>query len=404
MTGKRIFTLLFILLVISMLMIGCSRNAVQETAGIEEDYIPVEVESIKKEALANKITLNGKIYANEEVTVMPQTPGTVAKVNIKLGDDVAKDQVLFVMDQKDIQNAIEQAEHSIDLTKRGVEQAESGIKSAKINYESTKESLEDALATLERTKTLYEAGAIPKTQLEQAEMAASSRPLETAEAQVLQAEISYQQALNQLSQAQSSYEQAKGNLDNTLVKAPIRGVVSSLSVVEGQLASNAQGAATIADIDSIYLKVDVTENMVNRLHQGQEVSVKVEAALNGKIEGRIDYISSTTDAKTQLYTVKVYIHNKEGKIRSGMSGSIELDVESRQNVLTVRSSAVIDKEGEQVVYLVVDERAVEQKVRLGLNTGIYIEVMEGLKEEDVVIIKGQHYVAEGQKVKAVRGE
>lgn len=403
MRKKIISKLLLVLLIVTVLVTGCRRNMPEEVS-TEEEYIPVEIETVKEDTLASRISLNGKVQANEEVTVMPKMAGTVSRVNVKLGDSVAKDQVLFVMDQKDAQRAIEQAQESIDLAQKGIDQAENAINSAKIQYESTKEKLEDALVTLERTRALYEAGAIPKTQLEQAELAASTRPLETAEAQVKQAEVSYQQALNQLSQAQSGYEHAKSNLDNSLVKAPISGLVSSLNVVEGQLASNAQAAATIVDLDKVYLQIDVAESMVNRLDLGQEVAVAIAAAFEEEIIGKIDYISPTPDDRTQLYTVKVYIPNKDQRIKPGMSGSIGLDIESRQNVLAVRSGAVIDKEGGKVIYLVEDERAVEQKVTLGLDTGSHIEVVEGLQAGDVVIVKGQQYVTDGQKVKAVRGE
>ncbi|AKL96284.1 RND family efflux transporter, MFP subunit [Clostridium aceticum] len=405
MRKKSVFTLLLILVMVATFITGCRRGAPQEVfATQEENYVPVEIQTIQKETIENKVSLNGKVQANEEVMVVPQMPGRITSLNIKLGDYVAKDQVLLTIDQKDIQRSIEQAEHGIELAKRGVEQAENGIRLATIQYESTKERLEDALNTLERMKTLYEAGAIPKTQLEQAELAASTKPLETAEAQMYQAEIGYQQALNQLSQAESAGEQARSNLDNTLVKAPISGMINSLTAVEGQLASNAQAVATIVDINRVYLQVDVAENMVNRLNKGREVAITIAAALDEEMTGKIDYISPTADARTQLYTVKVYINNSEGKIRPGMSGAIHLNFEQRQDVLAVRSRAVLDKDKEKVVYLVRNEEAVEQKVTLGLDTGLYIEVTEGLEEGDVVITKGQHYVTDGQRVKVVRGE
>ncbi|SNS18785.1 RND family efflux transporter, MFP subunit [Anaerovirgula multivorans] len=404
MRKKIISKLLLVLLIVTVLVTGCRRNVPEEVSTEEEDYIPVEIETVKEDTLASRISLNGKVQANEEVMVMPKMAATVSRVNVKLGDSVTKDQVLFVMDQKDAERAIEQAQESIDLAQKGIDQAENSINSTKIQYESTKEKLEDALVTLERIKALYEAGAVPKSQLEQAELAASTRSLEIVEAQVKQEEVGYQRALNQLIQAESSYEHAKSNLDNTLVKAPITGVISSLNVVEGQLASSAQAAATIVDLDKVYLQVDVAENMVNRLELGQEVGVTIAAASEKEIVGKIDYISSTPDDRTQLYTVKAYIPNKDQRIKPGMSGSIGLNIESRQNVLAVRSGAVIDKEEEKVIYLVRDEQAVEQKVTLGLDTGSHIEVVEGLQAGDVIIVKGQQYVTDGQRVKAVRGE
>lgn len=404
MKRKAISTLLAITLITAISITGCSSKTPQEVGNLEENYVPVEIQTVKKDTIANSIALNGKIYANEEVMVIPQMPGKVSEVRVKLGDYVDKDQVLFVMDQKEIQRAIEQAEQAIDLATRGVEQAENVVRTSKIQYESTKERMDDALVALERMKALYEAGAISKSQLEQAELAASTKPLEAAETQVKQAEVTYQQSLNQLEQARSAYEHVKSNLDNTLGKAPIAGIVNSLNVVEGELASSAQAAATIVDIDQVYLQVNVSENIVNKLHQGQEVSVKVPSALDEEIIGKIDYISPTVDQRTQLYLVKVHLLNEDHKIKPGMSGAMTLETESRQDVLAIKRSAIIEKEEETLVYLVRDERAIQQKVTLGLDTGSYVEVIEGLKEGDVVITKGQHYVTDGQRVKVVRGE
>ena len=351
-------------------------NVVQETVTEEVAYVPVEVESVKKDAIGNEISLNGKVFANEEVMVIPQMPGTVVSKNANLGDYVRKGDVLFVLKQDDILRSIEQASNSLEI--------------AKIQYETTRERYLDALLTLERTKALYEAGAVSKTQLEQAEMAASDKSLQTAEIQVRQAE--------------KAVDQARSALDNTLVIAPISGVISSLSAIEGQLVSSAQPVATIIDIDKVSLQFDVAENMINRLYIGQEVTVDIPYSLEGELKGKIDFISTAADARTQLYKVKVNITNKENKIKPGMSGSIKFNIESRQDVLVVRSRAIIDSQGEKLVYVVEDEKAVQKEVVLGLDTGLYIEAKEGLKEGDLVIIKGQQYVVEGQSVKVVRGE
>ena len=404
---KFIFILVFVLIsVVVVTGINRSRNeslsADQEL--IEEDYIPVEVESIKKDTIANQISLNGKVFANEELMVMPLIPGNIVKVNVSTGDYVKKGDVLFIVDQDDVLRGIEQAQNSVDLAESGVEQAEIAMKSAEINYKTVKANVDNALLNLKRSKALYEAGALSKSQLEQAEMAASTRPIEVAEAQVKQAEISYEQSLSQLSQAKIGYEQANSNLSNSVITAPINGLISNVNAIEGQFASNAQSVATIIDIEQVYIQVDVAENTINRLSMGQEVTVTVPSAVEGELTGRIDYISPASDPKTQLYKVKVNLSNKDNKIKPGMSGSVILDIESREDVLSVRNKAIIDSDGTKFVYVVKDDKAVKQEIALGLDTGSYIEVEEGLEEGDIVIIKGQNYVVEGQTVKVVRGE
>ncbi len=402
MGRKKVFALL--LLFIIVLTVGCSQNS-QETVNQEENYVPVEIKTLKKDNIAKLITLNGKVFANEEVMVIPQVPGSVSKISVKLGDEVEKDDVLFIVDQKDVNRALEQAGAGLDLAAKAVQQAENGVKTAQIQYDSVKEKIDNALINLERTQALYEAGAVSKSQLEQAELAASLKPLETVEMQVLQAEIAHEQALDQLRQAKSSYGQVESNFDNTMVKAPISGIVNNLNVIEGELVSNAQPAATVVDMDEIFLQANISEKIVNSLYKGQKVRVTIEAAYGqSEIEGYIDYISPTPDQRNQLYLIKVYLPNEEHRIKPGMSGSIELDIESREGILAVQRGSIIENEGKTFVYIVEDDKAIQREIVLGLDTGLYVEVEKGLKEGDIVIIKGQHYITNGQQVKVVRGE
>ncbi len=407
MSRKKIAIVLIVilLLITSIVAVRCAGNSGETATDTEKDlYVPVEVEEAAIKTIANSVVLNGKIHTNDEAMILPKIPGKVEKVNVKLGDYVQKGAVLFVMDQKDISKSVEQAEEALNTVRIGVEQAENGVETAKINYNSIKERIENAKVNLERTRALYEAGAISKSQLEQAELAASNTSLEAAERQVRQAELAYEQALNQLSQAEISYRQAQDALDDTVVRAPISGVISSINVVEGELAGGAQPLAVISDINKVYLQVDVAENMVNILKEGQEVSIEVPAALDEKMTGKVDYISSTINPMTQLYMVKVYLNNSEGKIRTGMSGSITVDIEKVEDTLVVDSKAVIEKEGEYFIYIVEDDHAVEKKVKIGMDTGSEVEILEGIEEGDKVIVKGQHYITDGERVKIVGGE
>ena len=416
MKKKGIYILLLTIIML-MVITGC-KNGQEDVAIVEDDYIPVEVETAQIKDLGNNIMLQGKIYANDEAMVLPKIPGRVSEVRVNLGDIVEKDTILFVMDQEDINRSIEQAQKTVELAQtsteqslNSMEQTKNGIETAKINYESIKDNIENAEKNLNRTKELFEAGAVSQVQLEQAELAASRRPLEVAEAQIRQAEMAYNQAqigydqtLNQLAQAQLGYEQALSALDDTIVRAPISGVISSLNVVAGELASGAQPLATIADVDKLYFRTDVTENMVNNLKEGQKVSLHIPSAMKGEIEGKIDFISPTPDARTQLYMVKVYIDNTDHNIKAGMSGHITLDTESRQDVLVINTRGVLDRDGEYYVMVAEGDYAVEKKVTIGMETSSEVEIVDGLESGDKVIVKGQHYVSDGEKIKIVGGE
>ena len=341
----------------------------------EENYVPVEIENIKTDTLLEEVAVNGRIYPSKDVMILPKTPGKVSRINVEVGDKVSKDQVLFILDDEDIQ--------------KQVKQANAALNAANKSYEITSEQIKNAQINFERTKELYEKGAIPKSQYEQAELAASEKALEAAQAQV--------------SQAQISYDQLKEALDNTIIKAPIDGTVASMNIDEGEFASNAQSAMNLIDVDQLYIQINVTENIVSKIKEDQEISISIDS-LSKQIKGKIDKIHPASDPRTQLYPVKININNEENKIMAGMFVKVVLQTNIRENVLVVKGNSVVEKNGKSYVYIVEDSNAVQKEVVTGLDVGLYIEIKEGLRENEKVIIKGQNYVEDGTKVKVVRGD
>lgn len=396
--------LLIVILIITMgTMSGCGNSAETDQAQ-EEMYTPVEIDEVAVGTVENKIKINGKVVANEEIAVIPKAMGIVTKVNVKLGDLVDEGSTLFTIEQDDIAKSVEQASNAVEMASSGVSQAENGLQTAKLNYEVNKEKIENALLNLERIEKLYEEGAVSKSELEQVQLAADRKNLDILAGQVNQAEIAHQQALKQLRQAEIAHEQALSGLGNTVVKSPMSGYVSELNVKEGQIVTSSQPAAMIVEMDKVYIQVNVVENIVNRLEVGQEVEVNVPAAFDEYVASTISYISPTTDSMTQLYAVRIYIDNPDQKIKPGMNGEVRLSMDIADSAIVIRGDAVLDKEDKKIVYVVEDNAAVEKEVTVGLDTGDYVEIKEGLREGEYVIVEGQHYVEDGGRVKIVRGD
>jgi len=399
---KRSIALLLIMIMIASVFAGCQGN--QEEEETLENFTAVEVQAAQLGDIENSVVINGRVAASQEVSVMPKAMGTVASLNVELGDSVQEGDTLFVIEQTDMNLSVSQAANGVDIARKSVAQAENGLNTARINYELNKEKIENAQLNLERTRQLYEEGAVSKSQLEQAELSASQLNLDALQAQVNQAQISYQQAQEQLQQAQISYQQAESGLSNTVVTSPMTGVVSALNVKQGQIAASGQPAATIVNMDTVYIRINVVENVVNSLVEGQEVQISVPAAFDGYIDSVIDFVSPSADPMSKLYEVRVYVDNTQYGIRSGMTGSVKLNLEREEDVIVVPSDAVIDKEDKQVVFVVQEDKAVEKEVQTGLDTGEMIHVISGITEGEEVIVEGQQYVSDGVTVKVVRGE
>lgn len=385
----------------SLVVSGCSSGIVEEP---RETYTPVEIATTELGKLESTVTLTGRLSANEEVSLFPKAQGVVTSINVSIGDAVEEGTVLFTIEQDDYARNVESALNSVQLTQKSVEQAANGLNSAKINFELNKDKIENAMLNLERTRILYEEGAVSKNQLEQAELSASQLNLDALKAQVTQAEIAYQQSLSQLEQARVGYDQAQSGLDNTIVKSPITGTVAALNVVQGQIAPGSQVAATIVELDRVYAKVNVVENIVTKLSAGQKAFITIPSISDELIESTIEYVNPTADQRSQLYSVRVYIDNPNGNIKPGMTAEVTLTLDSVENTIIVKSDAVLEDDGESYVFVVEGDRAIKKIVVVGLDTGDLVEIKSGLETGEKLIVQGQHYLSDGGEIKVVRGE
>jgi RND family efflux transporter MFP subunit len=373
---KRILVLFLVTVLLMSLIVGCGGKKDATSEVKQEKYVPVAIETSELKTISKDITFSGKVHADKEVMVLPKVPGKVASIKSYVGTKVKKDSILFTLDKEDLQKQVDRARKSVAVSKA--------------NYDRTKESIENAKANFERTKELYAQGAVSKSQYEQAELAASNASVDTVKAQYEQAQLGLTQAID--------------SLKDTSVKSPIDGIVSVVNIEEGEMASNAQPSMTIIDMDRVYVEINVTENVINDLHLGQEVVVEIPAVSDQNIIGKIDRLSPAADAKTQLYSVRVYMENNEYIVKPGMFAKLELSTDVRKDVIAVKSEAVVQNDEKMVVYVVEGDKAVEKEVEIGLDTGIYVEITKGINKGQNVIVKGQNYVDNGSIVKVVRGD
>lgn len=422
---------------------GCSKGDKNVVQAEEENYTPIKVEKIKREQLYNSVVITGKITADKDTVILPKIPGKVENVGVKVGDAVSAGTTLFTLDKTDTQNkvdqakaglasasaAVEQAQVGVNSSNKGIDVAKAGLDSAKAAYDTAKanyqlnyEKIQNAKQNFERVKSLYEQGIVSKAEYEQAQLAASDNSIEVFKAQLNQAESAYNQTKKSFeqtmassqnsgvgvkqaqagySQAQVGYNQAVQALNDMTVTSPISGIVSSVNIEKGEMASNAQPAVTIINMDKVYLEVNVTENLVNKLKKGNQVELDIESIGAEEVKGKIYTISPAADLKTNLYAVKIEIDNKNHKIKPGMFGKVYFKTDFKNNVMVVNSETILVEEGKNIVYIVKDGKALRKEVKIGMDNGKYTEIKSGVQEGEEVIAKGQQYVENNTKVKII---
>ena len=361
-----IFVLIFL---ISSILGGCKGD--KTPPGVEEQAVSVETTEVKRQDVVLNTILSGKLKPIEEAEVSSKLSGKVTKVHVKIGDSVQKGDVLFELDSQDIQNA--------------VKQAEAAYRVAEANLKITQERVENAKVNLERMRALYEEGAVSKQQLEQFELQASETNLEAARAQVEQAGV--------------AISDAESRLRDVVVTAPIAGVVTSVDVNVGELATPGVKTVGIANLSKVVIETNVSEYLINKVHKGDKVEVLIKSAKETPFEGNITALSPVPSKNSMTYPIKVEMENPDFILKPGMFAEVKIVSDKKENVIAVPSEAVIMKAGNPTVAIVSSDKAKLVEVDVGMDNGEIVEITKGLKEGDIVIVKGQEYVEDGSKIK-----
>jgi len=295
----------------------------------------VEVKEIERHTLSASLLSSGSIASRNEVRVIAQTEGKINMINVEEGNVVREGQVIVQLD-----DSVPRAQYR---------EAEASFREAKRN--------------LDRAEQLYERNLI--------------------------SEQEYQNIVTQAQIAESRYEYRRALFQYTTIYAPISGVITFRGVDRGDIASQREHLLTITNMDELVIRVSVSELEAPYLQPGDEVTVQVDAYMDSRFRGRIRRIFPAADPTTRLIPVEVELIDKNSRLFPGLFARVEFQTQQKPNVLVVPVNAVMTSpQGERYVYTVNDDTAYYRKVVVGMRTEEYFEVLEGLSENEKVVVRG----------------
>ncbi len=355
--------------------------------------IKVAVEKAEMRSVTETITANGKIQPEKEVKISPDVAGEIVELNVKEGENVTKGQLLCRI-KPDIY--ISQRDRSL-----------AAISSAKARQAQSEAQFIQSELSFKRNKQLFEEQTISKSEFEQAEASYT-----VAKSEVDAAKYS-------VISAEASLKEANENLTKTSIYAPMTGTVSMLLVelgerVVGTSMMTGTEMMRVADLSRMEARVEVNENDVVRVNLGDTALISVDAYLDHKFKGIVTEIANsakTTGVSADQVTnfdVKILVlpssyQNliKTGEInplRPGMSSSVDIQTETRKNILSVPIQSVTtrtDTTKTQVtpsadnirtlLFTTDGTHAFAKDVKTGIQDNNYIEITSGIKEGDQII-------------------
>ncbi|MCF7919770.1 MAG: efflux RND transporter periplasmic adaptor subunit [Candidatus Cloacimonetes bacterium] len=364
--------ILLILLILSLMIIssGCDQDKKDEKKAV----IPVMIYTASPDRIASYIKLTGGIEADTDLDLYSMASEKIRKITVSEGDKVKKGDLLLVQEN--------------EIFVQGVKLAEAGAASAQAQAELAEKEYH-------RTESLLAEGAVTRQQFDQTEM-------------------QYQAAQAGKELAKAQLAQAKQQLAYSSIYAPADGEVAMLYYRQGQMVPAGVPLIKLVNTVKMTARLKAPETDLQKVYLQQGVVAHFPAFPEEEFNGRIISIDKAIDPLTRTLELEVLLENGTDRLKSGLFGEFLLVTDNRENVIVLSDQAImtrtklrIDNDGKQItekeyyVFLEKDGKAALQTITTGIHSRGRLEISEGLKFGDRIIVVGQNIVKDGDEVKIV---
>lgn len=350
-------TLTVLLISAVIVLYGC--NAPKENPKAETKPRAVRIETIASRDLPIQVHAVGRLAPDRDVVLSAQVPGILRQYNADVGASVRAGQPLASLDAADYRLAL-------DETK-------ANLKAAQVRLSTTRNNFE-------RARRLLPAKAITPELYEQSEAA-------------------FQSAQASVEQCQSAVALAQRRLDKTIITAPFDGYVTQRFVEMGQHIKSGDPAMQLADMETMRVKIYISEKDYVHLDQNDPVTVTVEAFPDTPVAGRVDKIGIQADARTNTFEVEILVDNSQNRLKAGLSARVAIQTEVMHDVVMINQNCIIFREDRKEVFVVDhDHLASARSVQLGRFDGSKVRILDGLMPGDQLVVAGGQYLKQGDKV------
>jgi len=382
-TRKKRRLIYWVLLIVAALVLGFLY-----VKGVFTPAIQVQVATVSQVYPSQGFTMlnaSGYVVAQRKSALASKVTGRLIWLGVEEGSPVKKDQVIARLENQDVSASKDQAAANVQVARHNLEQA--------------KAELRDATGLLSRNKELLSRGVIARQTYDDV-----LARYEKAEAGVAAAEAS-------LKAATAALEGATALLEYTLIRAPFDAVVLTKDADIGDIvtplgaAANAKAAVvTIADMSSLEVEADVSESNLSRVKPGQPCEIQLDALPDQRFRGEIHMIVPTADRSKATVMVKVRFLDKDSRILPEMSAKVAflsrpVTGEDKRPRIALNQSAVVNRKNHKEVFLVKSNSVVETPVTLGGPIGDMVEVLQGVKVGDVVVLNPPDRLKNDSKIK-----
>ena len=384
------------LIAVMALCAACRRSTTSSGALSTPTPVPstadktIETEIVSAAPFAGVVVATGKILVPEDRTAVigPVNAGRIVKLYAGQGTRVRKGQKLAELESADI------------------DQAEADYLKALADSENAKRSaaaeIKLAQQTYDRTKALYEKTVVPGKNLQSAEhdLEVAKATAENNAASTRATLVAARRHLLILGLSDKAIDalSTKPGLAATFsLNSPIDGTVVERNTTIGATVGTDANVFKIIDISRVWIDANVFEKDLPRVRVGQKVTVTTTAFPGTAFSGKVIFVNSVVDPDSRTVKVRTEVPNPDGRLKPDMFANVEIVTDVASNAISVPQSAVLEDNGKSLVFVAEDNSYKKRQVQTGIKTGDRVEIVDGLKAGDKVVIKGNYLLLQQSK-------
>jgi membrane fusion protein, multidrug efflux system len=347
------------LLLLSISFNGCGQK---EAKVVEERVVNVQAQTVQTKILRPFVEAVGTMKSFEQVTISSEVDGILRSTSVEEGSQVSKGTLLAAIDDRDYINELKRVE--------------AALRQAEATQSNTK-------AEHARKTALYKDELVTRQQYDD-----TVTRLAVSDADV--------------DRAKATIEITRERLSKTRIYAPMAGFVSEKRVSVGDYVRNGTHIYTLVQINPIKLLFTVSEKDIGKLKMNQDVLLKVDAFPDREFKGKLSIIYPIVDEKTRTLQAEALVPNPERLLRPGLFARVNLYTGEERDMVVVPITAILYQDSKVRVFTIEGDRAREKPVKLGAKYDEWMEIVEGLRAGDALIVTGQQNLSEGVKVNVAR--
>jgi HlyD family secretion protein len=367
----------------------------------------------------------GYVIARNKVEVGSKITGRIVSLEVEEGDFVQRGQIIARLDDQEVRAKINHALAGVAAARARLAELEAGprpqeLGRANAEVERAQADLRDAELNYRRSAQLASGGVVAQQEVDNAraryEMARAALHREQEQSDLTRAgarkeTISLSRA--QVKEAEAELSLAQAELENTIIRAPISGLVFARYVSLGEMVTTSftsdrgakQALVAVGDLNDLQVEMDISEADIAKVQLGQTATIIPDAYAERRYNGLVEYIASVADRQKATIKVKVRVQDPNEFLRPDMGVKVTCYAAGQsppesQSALMLPGSAVVERQGRQVLFVVSGTKAVMRPVTVGRRDGGQVEILDGVQAGESVIISGHDRLNDGDEIAA----